>query len=361
MAELKEFKCPCCGAPIAFNAAAQKMKCEYCSTEFEAELLQSFDEELKRDGEDEFNWESRPESQWQNGEEEGIRIYSCSSCGGEIVGDSVTAATTCPYCSGPVVIKGQISGSLRPDLVIPFKLEKKDAKAALEKHLKGKPFLPKVFKDENHIDEIKGIYVPFWLFDTEVDARIRYKATKIRTWMDSKYHYTETRYFSAVRSGSAGFTSVPVDGSSKMADDLMESIEPFDVSEAVDFNTAYLSGFFADKYDVDSETSIGRANERIKTSTENVFASTLNEYSSFVKEHSDLRLSGGKERYALYPVWLLNTSWRGKKYMFAMNGQTGRFVGDLPIHKGKLFAWFGGILAASTVIAAFLEWLILNM
>lgn len=170
----------------------------------------------------------------------------CKSCGGEIVGDETTAATACPSCGNPVVMTGQFSGALRPDYVIPFKLDKKAAKAALMKHYGGKKLLPKVFQDQNHIDEVKGVYVPFWLFDADVDAHVRYKATRIRTWSDSEYDYTETGYFSVVRGGSIGFERVPVDGSSKMADDLMESIEPFDFSGADDFYDDNGYGFGAE-------------------------------------------------------------------------------------------------------------------
>lgn len=143
------------------------------------------------------------------------------------------AATSCPFCDNPIVMMGQFAGALKPDLVIPFKLDKKAAKEGLKKHLTGKRLLPKIFKDQNHIDEIKGIYVPFWLFDTNVDATVRYRATKVRMWSDSDYDYTETSHFMVHWGGSIGFENVPVDGSTKMADDLMESIEPFNISGAV--------------------------------------------------------------------------------------------------------------------------------
>ena len=100
----------------------------------------------------------------------------------------------------------------------------------------------------------------------------------------------------------------------------MESIEPFKFEDAVDFKTAYLAGYLADKYDVTAEQSIDRANERIKRSTEDAFASTVKGYHSVTTENSSIRLHNGKAKYALYPVWLLNTTWKGKKYLFAMNG-----------------------------------------
>ena len=277
-------------------------------------------------------------------------VYTCKSCGGELVCDESTAATACPFCGNPIVLTGRLSGDLKPDYVIPFKLDKKAAEAALRNHMKGKRLLPNLFRSENRISEVKGVYVPFWLFDADADAHIRYHATRIRTWSDRDYDYTETQHYAILRSGDLSFTHVPVDGSSRMPNDLMESIEPFDFSSAVDFQTAYLSGYLADRYDVNADDSIGRANERVKKSTESVFASTVVGYHTVVPESTSVRLANGRVRYALYPVWLLNTVWNGKTFSFAMNGQTGKFVGDLPVDKGKKWRWFGlvsGIAAAA--------------
>ena len=360
MAEL-QYKCPCCGGQIEFDSASQNMKCPYCDTEYEVETLKSFDDVLNKEQGDNMTWETNAGTEWAEGETDGMRVYSCNSCGGEIVVDATTAASSCPFCDNPVVMMGQFTGALKPDYVIPFKLDKEAAKKALKKHYEGKRLLPKVFKNENHIDEIKGVYVPFWLFDADADANVRYKATRIRCWSSGDYDYTETSFYSVLRAGNVGFERVPVDGSTKMADDLMESIEPFDFKDAVDFQTAYLSGYLADKYDVDSEQSITRANDRIKRSTENAFASTVQGYSSVIPEHTSIQLQNGKAKYALYPVWLLNTTWKGKKYTFAMNGQTGKIVGDLPVDKGAYKRWLFGLTAAISAVAfagSYLLWLL---
>jgi hypothetical protein len=143
----------------------------------------------------------------------------------------------------------------------------------------------------------------------------------------------ETEEYLVERGGSIDFEAVPVDGSSKMDDTLMESIEPFDVHEAVPFQTAYLAGYLADKYDVTAEQSIDRANERIKKTAEAAFAEQVMGYETVSLDSSSIQLKNGTVRYALYPVWLLNTTWNGTKYTFAMNAQTGKFVGDLPVDK----------------------------
>ena len=356
MANLQEFKCPCCGGAVEFNSKLQKMKCPYCDTEYDMETVKEVMNEDTEEASDQMEWNTTAGSAWQNGEAGDLVSYICKSCGGEIVCDRTTAATACPYCDNPVVMQEHFAGMLRPDCVIPFKLDKKAAKEAYQNHLKGKVLLPGAFKDKNHIDEIKGVYVPFWLFDAEAEAKVRYRATRVRTWSDSNYEYTETRYYRVLREGNLGFEHVPVDGSTKMADDLMESIEPFDFSEAVDFQTAYLSGFLADRYDVDAEQSIERANERIKKSTESAFADTVHGYSSVIPESSSVRLSEGKSKYALYPVWLLNTTYQNEKYTFAMNGQTGKFVGNLPVDKKKYWFFFG---AGTAVISALVSLLMM--
>ena len=342
MQTMQEYKCPCCGGAIAFDSSLQKMKCPYCDTEFEMEALKGYDEALKNntvDAADEA-WQPNQDNQWGSDETDGLGSYVCQSCGGEIIADSTTGATSCPYCGNPVVFMGQFSGALRPDFVIPFKLDKKAAKEGLMKHLSGKRLLPKVFKDQNHIDEIKGIYVPFWLFDADVTANINYDATTVRRWSDSDYDYTETSYYLINRAGNIGFEHIPADGSSKMPDDLMESIEPFNFGEAVPFQTAYLAGYLADKYDVTAEQSVERADRRVKSSTEQMFAQTAKGYATLIPKSSSISKQNAKTNYALYPVWILNTTWNGNKYTFAMNGQTGKFVGDLPCDKKAALIWF---------------------
>ena len=361
MAVLQQFKCPCCDGAIEFDSRSQNMKCPYCDTEFEIADLQACAEALENQTADNMQWDAAAGQEWQPGETEGMRIYTCNTCGGEIIGDETLGATECPFCGNPVVMTGQFAGALKPDLVIPFKLDKKAAIEALKKHYSGKKLLPKVFRDENRIKEVKGLYVPFWLFDADAETFAQYKATKTRFWSDSRYNYTETSFFRVVRAGTLGFEDVPVDGSTKMDDALMESIEPFDLSEAVDFQTAYLAGYLADKYDVDADTGITRANERIRRTTEDAFRDTVHGYTTVTPVNTNINLQNGKAKYALCPVWVLNSQWKGKKYTFAMNGQTGKMVGDLPMDKGLFWKWFFGlfgIVSGAVFVLLCLFWLL---
>ena len=342
MSTLTEQKCPHCGGAVEFDIGAQTLKCPYCDTEFDIAAMQQA-EDFAANTVEQINWNSQG-SQWDAGETDGMSVYACNSCGGEIVADATTGATTCPYCGNQVVMKGQFSGALKPDLVIPFKLDKKAAKAALKKHFMGKRFVPKAFLAENKLDEVKGVYVPHWLFSCDAVVNATYQAEKYKHWSDSKNDYTETTAFNIYRSGSIGFDNVPVDGSTKMPDDLMESIEPFNINEAVPFNTAYLAGYLADKYDVDVNQSMNRANQRIQASALNAFEDTVDGYDSVSPIQAAMQVANGSYKYALYPVWILNVKWKGQNHTFAMNGQTGKFVGNIPTEekKAKLIGGLGG-------------------
>ena len=346
-----ELTCPACNAVLNTEGISGEATCPGCGAEFEMEALRAYAAQMAEKREDNMTWDTSAGEQWQAGETDSLRVYSCNQCGGEIVADETTGATHCPYCGNPVVLAGHFAGVMKPDLVIPFKVDKKQAVEILQNHYKGKRLLPKVFKDQNHIEEVKGLYVPVWLFDTDADANVQYRATRTHTWSDSDYEYTETRHYAVVRGGGIGFENVPVDGSSKMNDTLMESIEPFDISDAVPFKTAYLPGYLADKYDVDAGDSIERANQRIKQSTEDAFRSTVTGYTSVTTVDSNIRLQNGKTRYALYPVWILNTDWNGQKFTFCINGQTGKIAGDLPMDKGAFWKYLLGVTGAVTALA----------
>lgn len=349
MAELFEYECPCCGGRIEFDSASQQMKCPYCDTTFDLETLKGYDEAMKGAEQTESDIELSPGTEWMTGETDNMLVYVCNSCGGEIVADKTTGATHCPYCDNPVVVSGQFSGDLKPDYVIPFKLDKEAAVNALKKHLEGKFLLPDAFKDQNHIEEIKSVYVPFWMFDADARGNIVYKATKVRCWSDANYNYTETKHYSVIRAGMLGFENVPVDGSSKMPDDLMESIEPYDFKQAQPFNAAYLSGYLADKYDVTAEESVDRANIRVKQSVRDELRRTVTGFDTVIQQKENINLANGTARYVLCPVWILNTTWNDQKFLFAMNGQTGKFVGNLPVDMGKFWKWlfiYSGIFGA---------------
>lgn len=351
MSSTVEYKCPNCGAPLIFDSSSQNLKCEYCSSEFSREQIEEFyraEEERNNPQQEDFEWNganNRQSNEYIQG-----AGYICTSCGAEIECDGNTVATECVYCGNPVILTPNVNGILRPDYVIPFKKSKDDAKQALKNFYKGKKLLPKVFKDENHIDKITGLYVPFWLFSCMAGGEAKFNATKRRSWQQGNYRYTETSHFLITRRGKAVFDKVPVDGSKKMEDDYMDSIEPFNYNDLVRYESTYLTGYFADKYDLSSEESQQRANNRIKNSLIEDFKNTINGYSSVTLSSSNIQTTNGKVDYAMLPVWILNTKYKGKTYTFAMNGQTGKMVGKLPIDKGIFCKWLFGLTGVFSAI-----------
>ncbi len=363
--QVTDYKCPACTGPLHFDSATGKLKCDYCGSLCEVAEMEKLyagaetqaagayaraEETGTADGE----WTCEAGSDW--GADAGrLKVYACPSCGAQLICDETTSATACPYCGNNAIVPGQLSGALRPDYVLPFKLDKAAAVAALKKHYGGKKLLPRSFSDENHIQEIKGVYVPFWLYDGTADADVRCHATRVSFYTTDKEEVTVTDHYEVRRAGSVQFERVPVDASTKMPDDHMDAIEPFDYSGLKPFSTAYLPGFLADKYDVTVQDCAQRADSRCAATAVDLMVRDAGEgYDTCSAEHSDVRLHRGKVHYALLPVWLLNTTWKGKNFLFAMNGQTGKLVGDLPLDKGlywKCFARIAGIIAAAFTVA----------
>lgn len=359
-AQITEYKCPACTGPLHFVGESGKLECDYCGSRYdvaeiealyvgqEAKAESAFQEaEAKGEsGGDEPAWDTSALQEDWGKEGAGMKAYSCPSCGAELICEATTAATSCPYCGNNTIVPGQFGGTMKPDYVLPFKLDKKAAVAALKKHYSKKFFLPRAFSSGNHLEEVQGIYVPFWLFDAGAEADCQFHATRSHTHMDGDYRVTVTEHFDVRRSGTMEFERVPVDGSKKMPDDYMDSIEPFDYAGLKPFSTAYLPGYLADKYDVTAQESMERADLRCRNSAINQMRRDVSGYATVNQVGGNVRLLRGKVHYALMPVWTLRTRWKNQDYLFMMNGQTGKMVGDLPVSNGKVTAFFAVLAVA---------------
>lgn len=359
--QITNYQCPACTGPLHFVGESGKLECDYCGSSFDvAEIEALYAEKEEKAAQameqaesaaqappeaagDGSQWDTSDLSEDWGAEGAQMRSYSCPSCGAELICDATTAATSCPYCGNPSVVPGQFSGVLKPDFILPFQLSKQDAIKALKQHYRKKPLLPSTFSKTNHLEEIKGVYVPFWMFDGEVSGSVRFDAVSKRVYTSGDYEITEISEFDVRRGGSLSFEKVPVDASSKMPDDYMDSIEPYDYSALKPFSTAYLPGFLADKYDVSVEDSRERADKRCVSSFVNALEGTISGYTSCKETGRDICLKRGKVHYALLPVWLLNTKWEGKDFLFAMNAQTGKLVGKLPVSTKRVIALFAAI------------------
>jgi len=362
--QITNYQCPACTGPLQFDGSSGKVECPFCGSVFTVEEIEKLyaqadeqaaqaqaDADAEREQGDD-NWDTSGLSGDWGGDADGMRAYNCPSCGAQLITDETTAATSCPYCGNPTIIPGQFADTLRPDYVIPFRLTKDDAIKALKKHYEGRPFLPNTFSQANHLEEIKGVYVPFWLFDGEGEGEMHFEATRSKTYRKGEYKITETAHYDVYRAGKVTFERIPVDGSGKMPDDYMDSIEPFDYDALTPFSKAYLPGFLADKYDVSAEECSKRADLRAENSVIDCLRDTVEGYETVVSQEKNIRLHRGEVKYALLPVWLLTTKWNGSNYLFAMNGQTGKFVGNLPVDKGKKRRIFGAVYAAAALVTA---------
>lgn len=350
-----EYKCPCCDAGLRFGNETQQLTCQYCDNTFDLDTVKTYNESAAKPEIQEISWDQTQQQEWSKGEQETLRVFRCPSCAGEILTDDTTAATFCPYCDNPTIMPARLSGTLRPDGVIPFKTSKDDAKNAFLNLCKGKPLLPKQFTSQQRLEKITGMYVPFWLYDCDGDFDGSYKATRVRKWSDFRYHYTKTDHFLLKRRAGASFSGIPMDGSQKMDDAFMESIEPFDYGQIQSFDMAYLTGYLADKYDVPSENGEQRIRQRVDQTIQDELQPSLLGYASVVPTSRHLRISHSKAKYVLLPVWMLNTRYNGKIYTFAMNGQTGKMTGTFPCCLKRMAAWFAGICAGVTVLVHLIQ------
>ncbi len=397
MAETTTYQCPNCNGTLNFDAELGKLKCEYCDSEFTAEEVEQIyaekqekadkkakeaadreEQKSQRDGETQQDQENEGKasekelsgkstdygtegmtpiqaylkrSRWDDLPEEALAAYNCSSCGAQLMVDKNTAVTSCPYCGNTAVVPGQLSDLLKPDYVIPFSTTKEEAVEALKEYYNNKKFLPSSFSSSNHIEEIQGVYVPFWLYSGTAKSEATFDARTIQAWSDSENNYIKTDFYDAHRTGEMSFERVPVDGSSKMPDAHMDAIEPFDYNELKDFSIGYLPGYLTERYDLDVDECVPRAEKRIDTTCVSTLQDTVTGYDEVHIKSSSTNADLDSISYALLPVWMLHTRYNDEDYLFAMNGQTGRLIGDLPVQKSKVIGWSAGIFLPLCIIA----------
>ncbi len=351
--QLSNYKCPNCGGPLRFDPTEQKLKCEYCDSLFTEEEVEQFykpSEEAAAAEGTETKWETDT-GEWSEEEAAHMRAYSCPSCGAQLIADDNTAVTVCPYCNNPTVVAAQFV-SKKPQYILPFQLDKDKAVEILTEFYKGKPLLPNEFKSHNHIMEIKGVYVPFWLYNGVMDANMVFRGERVAQFSHGDEIITETSHYNIIRQGSVTFSGVPADASSKMPDEYMDAIEPFDYSKLTDFNTMYMAGYMADSYDVDEEKDRERADKRMSASTTSAISATVSGFTGVVPVNSSIRRIDGAAAYAFLPVWLLSTQWNGNNYLFAVNGQSGKIAGDMPTARDLMISWWLKITFGLFIIIA---------
>lgn len=350
------YKCPQCDAGLSYDAGQSKFVCKFCDCAYTEPDLKNIIEgriKVQKDlfGESELEQDINGEGAGDGGvkinaafsEDETLDntvTFICPECAAEIVADENTAATFCAFCGNPTVLPNRLSGMLKPELIIPFAINKEAAVSKLKAFCKKKPLAPKGFSDESSLDKLTGIYVPFWLSDMNAGGIISGEGTKVTTWRTGSYQYTKTDRYHVERGGVAAYSKIPADGSSKMDDTYMDAIEPYDYSALTDFSMPYLSGFFAEKYDVAMDAAVPRAVKRACDHLCAMLRSEVAGYTSFNVKQNNIGTNNIVGHYALLPVWTMVYKYKGKLYTFALNGQTGKLVGSLPVSGIRALACF---------------------
>lgn len=342
------YKCPNCGAGLVFDAEKQKLHCEFCISDFdESELdTDAMRQEAEREADADREFDSR------------TLEYHCASCGADVICDDTTAATVCYYCHNPVVVTERVSGGLRPTKLIPFKFSKDEAKATFLRYAKKKLFAPSDYFHDANAEKIAGIYYPFWVTDADTSGRFSANGRQIRTWTVGNYRYTETRKYRISRAGDIHFEDISMSAIANEDKKMLEGILPYPTDAYIDFSIPYLQGFAAKKRNIDREVLYGEVKRRMDSYAETLFSSTANGYASVGDKQVDLTVRKSHWEYSLMPIWMLNYKYRDKNYVYAMNGNTGKLYGELPVSLPKIAIFASGLFVIITLLLSLLGWLL---
>lgn len=326
------YKCPNCGGPLEFKPELQKSKCEYCLSEFTDEELQAIDRKLEE--------ETSPDKKMMG--------YICDSCGAEVVTEETTSATFCYFCHNPVLLTDRLTGEFKPDKIIPFAYEKEKAVENFRTWAKTKKYVPKEFYSHSQLEKITGMYIPYWTADFRADVDYSGKGTQNRVWVTGNTEHTEIKEYAFQRQGEVDIHNVPEIAMRKIEKELLDSIAPYDESQAVDFSMSYLSGFFAEKYDISREEAKPQLEDRARSYADSLVRGSIGSYQNVSLVSSKLDISEQNWCYTLMPVWVLTYRYKNKTYVYAVNGQNGKAFGELPLNRKKL-----GLISALIAVGVF--------
>jgi DNA-directed RNA polymerase subunit RPC12/RpoP len=332
-----DYKCPNCGGNMAFDSKTGMLACHSCG---------------RTD-----NIEGIPDPLTKNTfTEDEATEYHCKSCGAVVMTEAETTATVCSFCGSNLVLGDRLTGKLAPAYVIPFSIGKDEAAKAFRKWCRNGRMTPKGFMTADRVKGMTGMYVPFWLYDlnNEIDARAR--ATKVRSYKQGDYLYTETQHFDVHRKIRLNYVKVPIDASEKMSDVLMDRLEPFPYDKLKSFKTPYLAGYIAEKYNLNDEELLPRAKDKISSFIDSYIRSSMSEYTSVSVTDKQIDTTVPNADYVLLPVWVVHYDYNKIEHTFAMNGQTGKVVGKPPISKAKVAAWMAGISCVSFLSLKVVSW-----
>lgn len=346
------YKCPNCDAELTFRPKSADFGCNYCGADFtEAQVLEVAQKQGITQAPSASETSYAASAQGTEDFEQYARVYNCPSCGAEVVTDDTTAASFCFYCHNPVILGGRLSGAFAPDCLIPFAIGKEDVKERLLAWCKKKRFIQKDFMSEMQLEKLSGVYFPFWLVDARADVHLSAEGRSLRVWRVGDIEYTETSTYALERGGTAEFEEITLRGLSREDVKLLEGLYPYDLSALKPFSMSFLSGFLAEKRNVEQDAARPEAHNIIQQSAATLLNDTTGGYGSVTTKSFSATPASESWRYALLPAWMLTYRYNGELYYFALNGQTGQIAGRVPPSPKKLWALFGGVAAAVSLLA----------
>lgn len=357
-------KCLNCGGDVIFDPKRAKIVCLSCDWETTEETFSKLEGRQEYDRENAESvtmrgWEKEPEPDQTSDEDEFMEthIYHCRSCGAELMLTGTEASTFCSYCGSPTIVFDRVSKEVRPKWIIPFKLTQEQALKSIKKHFAKGSYIPSKIR-ELTVDKVHAIYMPYWLFDTYIR---RSMVVETRTHDSGTFLY--------VRDASCHYKNVTLDASKRLHNEMSRRLEPFRTDELVDFDVAYLAGFYADKYDVTKEAlkaaNVKRCREylddAILDSCNYVNKMTIGSLSNYEKKNVHEEYQIEKVKYALLPAYFVNLKYDTGRELVMVNGQTGKVVANLPYEKKQIVKKFLKNFLITCPIFTFLTYGILGL
>ena len=364
-------KCPKCGATdISLNTKTGMLRCNFCRHQFEAEKFDKMETDIENlTGEVIGSGASDIVADTQD-----IITLKCSSCGAEVVIDTASSQQArCHWCRNTLSINNQIPNGAVPDTVLPFKIDKKEAKAAIEQFVgKRKFFAHPKFKAEFSTDNVMGVYLPYMIVDANAHSDLRGQGEhEIRHYTVGSDDHRETYYdaelFDVEREFDITIEGLTVESSKdKLGSDknktnnIINSIMPFDTENCVKWDANYIKGYTSEKRDINIDELKPLVSEQCKDIARHSANSTLEYYDRGVRWDSEvLDVKGQQWKSAYLPVWLY--SYLEKKgnnnllHYVAVNARTKETMGSVPIHMPKLLL-FSAIVEVAGLVATLLTW-----
>ncbi|MBR6027644.1 MAG: TFIIB-type zinc ribbon-containing protein [Clostridia bacterium] len=336
MSEVKHFKCPSCGAYLEYQPNQQALICPYCANKVDLEAVQPAEQ---------TSVEAKPET-YTPGQ---LKEYHCQSCGAQIVTGDTTAATRCYFCHSPVVLTDRLSGSFKPDWVIPFAIDREQAEQHFSKYLARKRFVDKRVFTREQREMFSGVYYPYWIGEIEGEAALSGDGVRTSSSVQGNYMVTVHRFYHVEREGTLTFRNLFRKALKANDRQLTDGIQPYTLSAMKPFDPAYLSGFLAEMRDVEEQSAAEDMQQEVERYAKPMMMEGVR--SENVNGTFSFRPVRTRMRYVLLPAWVLTYQSQGKSYYYLMNAQTGTVCGRLPFNTGKLI---GTALAVGAAVAGLL-------